>query len=155
MKVMLSGNWDRRLNNSTTAADRTDANLGSRTTEFHDLLGQILYYRIPLRFFTDLGLVNFSYKTDTKFLFTLKSGLNKLFETNKQINPIPSSTDAKIIFHNHPYILYQQITLDNNYLAYQNAILRTQTALRVGVFSSPYQQSFELNTGAQSQFSGC
>ena len=83
-------------------------------------------------------------------MFTLQSNLNKLFETNKQIIPIPANPDAKIIFHDHPYILYQQITLDNNYLAYQNAILQARTALRRGVLSSPYQQSFELNTGAQS-----
>ena len=83
-------------------------------------------------------------------MFTLESNLNKLFETNKQIIPIPANPDAKIIFHDHPYILYQQITLDDNYLAYQNAILQARTALRRGVLSSPYQQSFELNTGAQS-----
>ena len=70
-KVVLPGNRNRRINNSSTPADRTDANLESRTTEFHDLLDQKLYYRILLKFFTDLGLVNFLLNTDTKFFFTL------------------------------------------------------------------------------------
>ena len=46
-KVVLAGNRDRRLNNTTTVADRTDANLTSRITKFHDLLGEkyIIEYR--------------------------------------------------------------------------------------------------------------
>ena len=35
-KVALTGNRDKRSNNSAAAGDRTDANLGSRITEFHD-----------------------------------------------------------------------------------------------------------------------
>ena len=49
-----------------------------------------------------------------------------------------------------PYISYPQITLENNFLAYSNRILRSRSALRTGVISSPYQQSFEINTGTQS-----
>ena len=49
-----------------------------------------------------------------------------------------------------PYISYPQITLENNFLAYSNGILRSCSALRAGVISSPYQQSFEINTGTQS-----
>ena len=49
-----------------------------------------------------------------------------------------------------PYISYPQITLENNFLAYSNGILRSRSALRTGVISSPYQQSFEINTGTQS-----
>ena len=143
-KVVLAGNRDRRLNNTPTAADRTDASLTSRIIKFHDLLGKKIYYRIPLKFFTDLGLVNFSRRTETKFLFTLESNFNKPFEINKQINPIPANPDAKIILHDHLYILYQKNRLDDNYLAYQNAILQARTALQMGVLSFPYQQSFEL-----------
>ena len=51
-KVVLTGNRDRRPNNSATAGDRTDANLGSRITEFHNLLSQKSYYGIPLLLIT-------------------------------------------------------------------------------------------------------
>ena len=71
-KVSLPGNRDRRINNSSTLADRIDANLEGRVTEFHNLLYQKLYYRIPLKFFTDLDLVHFPHNTGITFLFTLK-----------------------------------------------------------------------------------
>ena len=36
--VVLTGNKHRRLNNTDTPADRTDANLSERVTDFHSLL---------------------------------------------------------------------------------------------------------------------
>ena len=150
-KVVLTVNRDRRSNNSAKAGDRTDANIGSRIKEFHDLLSQKNYYRIPLKFFTNLGLVNLVHNTNTKFLFTLESNLNKLFESNAKVDHIPANPDAKIIYHDTPYIYYQQIVLDDNFQAFQNASLRSKTALRTGIFNAPYQQSFELNVGTQSR----
>ena len=63
--VVLTGNRDRKLNNTDTAADRTDSNLCERVSDFHDLLKKNIYYRIPLDFFVSLGLVNFPHKVDT------------------------------------------------------------------------------------------
>ena len=121
-------------------------------SEFHDLLGEKLYYRIPLKIFIDLGLVNFPHNRDTNFFFfTLESNLNKLFETNTQATTVLANPVAKIIYHDTPYIYYQQITLDDNFLTYFKATLRAETALRAGVFNAPYQQSFELNVGTQSR----
>ena len=37
-KAVFTGNKDRRLNNTDTPADRTDANLSERVTDFHSLL---------------------------------------------------------------------------------------------------------------------
>ena len=74
--VFLPGDRDRRLNDTNTDADRTDKNLGSTITDFHDQLGKKSFYRIPVKFFTDLGLVNFTCNTDTKFIFTLESKIN-------------------------------------------------------------------------------
>ena len=75
--------------------------------------------------------------------------MNRLLETNAKAD-VPNEPDAQIIFHDTPYISYPQITLDDNFLAYFNGILRSRGALRTGVISSPYQQSFEINTGTQS-----
>ena len=135
---------------STTSADKTDANLGERVTNFLTLFGRKIHCRILLGFFTSLGLVNFPHKIDTRFLFTLENKLNKLFETNEKLDNIPKKTEAQIIFHDTPYISYPQITLDDNFLAYLNAILRSRSALRTGVILSPYQPSFEINIGTQS-----
>ena len=83
-------------------------------------------------------------------MFTLENSLNRLFETNAKLDNVPNEPHAQIIFHDTPYISHPQITLDDNFLAYLNAILRSHSALRTGVILSPYQQSFEINVGAQS-----
>ena len=132
--VLLTGNRARRLNNTGTPADRTDANLSERVTDFHGLLKEKFYCRIPLGvFFVSLGLVNFPLKIDTRVLFMLETNLNKLFKINAKAAAIPDNPDAQIIYHDIPYISYQQITLDDNFLAYYNGILRSRSALKTGV----------------------
>ena len=84
-------------------------------------------------------------------MFTLESNLNKLFESNKKVDNIPRNPDAQIIYHDHPYIHYQQIALDDNFLPYLNASLRAKTALRTGIYDVPYQQSFEMKVSLQSR----
>ena len=95
-----------------------------------------MYYRISLGFFTSLGLVNFLHKIDTQFLFTLENNINRLFEKNAKAD-VPNKADTQIIFIFH-------------FLAYLNGILRSRGALRTGVISSLYQQSFGINNGTQS-----
>ena len=75
--------------------------------------------------------------------------MNKLFESNAKVDSIPVSPDAQIIYHDTPYISYQQIIMDGNFQVYFNAMLRSKMALRTGVQFSPYQQSFEVNVGTQ------
>ena len=147
--VIIPGGRDRRSTTSQTPEDRTDKNLGSRITNFHDLIGQKLYYRISLKYFVDLGLVNFPEKTDTKFIFTLESNMSKLFESNARVDAIPATPDAQIIYHDTPYISYQQISLVKNFQAYFQAMLRSKKALSTGVQFSPYQQSFKVNVDMQ------
>ena len=101
-----------------------------------------MYYRIPLWFFTSLGLVNFPHKIDTQFLFTLENNINRLFETNAKAD-VPNKAEIQIKSHDTLYVSYPQITLDDNFLAYLNRILRSCSALKTGVISSPYQQSLE------------
>ena len=98
----------------------------------------------------DLGLINFSMKTDAKFLFTLQRNMNKLFETTKKAAAIPDEPDALIQFHDRPYISYQEISLTKTFDVYLSGILRSETALRMGVLPAPYQQLFEINKGTQS-----
>ena len=83
-------------------------------------------------------------------MFTLKNNLNRSFETNAKLENIPNEIDTQIIFHDTLYISYPQITLDDNFLAYLNSILRSRSALRTVIILSPYQQSFEINVGTQS-----
>ena len=57
--------------------------------------------------------------------------------------------DAQVIYHDTPYISYEQISLDENFQAHFNATLRSKKALRTGVQFSPYQQSFAVNVGTK------
>ena len=98
----------------------------------------------------DLGLVNFAENTDTKFLFTLERNINRLFESNKKVTSIPSEPDALIQFHDQPYISYEEINLTKTFDIYLSGILRSESALIMGVLPPPYQQLFEINKGTQS-----
>ena len=98
----------------------------------------------------NLGLVNFVLKNDTKFLFTLQRNMNKLFETNKEVAAFPDEHDALIQFHDRPCISYHEISLTKTFDVYLSGILRSKTALRMGVLPAPYQQLFEINKGTQS-----
>ena len=148
--VYLAEGTDRRPNNDDDANKRINENIKDRIAQFHDLIFEKNYFCIPLAILVDLGLVNFSMKTVTKFLFTLERNMNKLFESTKKHAAIPSEPDALIQFHNGPYIVYQEITLTQNFDIYFSGIIRSETAVRMGVLPAPYQQLFEVNKGIQS-----
>ena len=63
---------------------------------------------------------------------------------------IPDEADALIQFHDRPYISYQEIPLTKTFDVYLSGILRSKTALRMGVLPAPYQQLFEINRGMPS-----
>ena len=74
-----------------------------RIAELKDWVYKKDYYSIPLGMLLDLGLINLSMKTGTKFLFTLQRNMNELFETTKKAATIPDEPDALIQFHDRPY----------------------------------------------------
>ena len=149
LPVVITRNDDWLAFNSATAADRADQNFSNRITSFNGLISQKLYCRIPLKYFVDLGLVNFSEKTNTKFIFTLESNMNNFSETNAKVTVINRTSDAQRLYYDTPYISYHQITLEGNFQVYYNATLRSKTALKTGVQFSPYQTSSEVNVGTQ------
>ena len=83
-------------------------------------------------------------------MFILETNLSRLFETNAKLDKISDEPDVQIIFHDTPYISYPQKNVDDNFLACFNSIIRSCSALRIGVISSSYQQSFEINVRTQS-----
>ena len=83
--VYLAQGTDRRPNNDDDVGQRSEDNLTDRFTEFIDLIFKKKYFCIPLGILVDLGLVNISMKTDTKFLFTLQRLMNKPFELRKKL----------------------------------------------------------------------
>ena len=148
--VYLAEGTDRRPNNDDDVNKRADENIKDIIAQFHDLIFKKNYFHISLGILVDLGLVTVSMKTDTKSLFTLERNMNKRFESTKELAAIPSEPDALIQFHNRPYIAYQEITLTQNFDIYFSGIIRSETAVRMGVLPAPYQQLFEVNKGIQS-----
>ena len=71
---------DRRTYNSTTPADITDNNLDDRLDKFKDELKNEYDYRIPLRYFCDIGKINFQLKIDFKIRCHLETDMKRLFE---------------------------------------------------------------------------
>ena len=63
---------------------------------------------------------------------------------------ISSEPDALIQFHDQTYIAYQEITLTQNFDIYFSGIIRSETAVKMGVLPAPSQQLFEVNKGIQS-----
>ena len=72
--------------------------------------------------------------------------MSKLIETAKKAAVIP---DVLIQFHDWPYISYQEISLTKTFDVCLSGILRSKTALWMGVLPAPYQQLFEINKGTQ------
>ena len=123
--VYLEKNVDRRPNNNTRDAKWTDPNLTYRLAQLKDYIFEKNVYRIPLSRIVDLGLVNFSAKTDTKIIITLERNMNRLFESNKKVTAIPNSPNALIKRYDRPYISYQEINLTQGADTYFNGILRS------------------------------
>ena len=94
--VYLEKNVDRRPNNNTRDAKRTDPNLTYRLVQLKDYIFEKNVYSISLSRIVDLGLVIFSAKTDTKIMITLERNVNRLFEFNKKVTAIPDSPDVLI-----------------------------------------------------------
>ena len=109
--VYLKKDADRRPNNDNSDAKRTDPNLIHRLAQLRNYSFQKHIYRIPLSLICDLGLVNFSFKTDLRIILMLERNMNKLFESNKKVTAIPDNPDALTQFYDRPYISYQEINL--------------------------------------------
>ena len=70
---------ERRVHNSNTANDITDLNINERITKFQNHLKNEFVYRVPLRYFTDIGKINFPLKIDFRIKCHLETDMKKLF----------------------------------------------------------------------------
>ena len=89
-------------------------NIDDRISKLQNQLKNEYVYRIPLRYFTDLGKINFPPKIDFRIKCHLETEMKKLFQSKKVMaagSAIPSP-DAKIIFTKAPFIQYEQLLLD-------------------------------------------
>ena len=165
-KVIIKGNvantiTSRRNHIAVAANDsETDDNIDDRIAKFtkDNALSTEKTYRIPLRYLVDLGLVNLPTAFNTKFIFHLEQKLGKLFESKAKLANrtggaaalLPTTDpDAKVYFNSTPYIQYEIFKLNDTYDAYLRKALQSKRVLRTGIKPSPYQKTYEINTGTQ------
>ena len=97
-----------------------------------------------MRYFTDLGKINFPTKIDYRIKLHLEKDMKKLFKSRKVLatgTAIPAP-DAKIIFTKAPYIQYEQILLDKNFRQFLETIMVSKKVIRMGAQKTPLQKTY-------------
>ena len=160
-------NYDRRNFNSanlsttglTTAQITTlkknhakENNIDKRIELFSDQIADEFVYRIPLRYFSDIGKINFPTKIDYRIKLFLETNLAKLFESRKVLASTPTTAptpDAEIIFTRATFIQYEQILLDKNFRQHLETIMVSKKKIiRMGAQKTPIQKMYEIKTGS-------
>ena len=108
-------------------------------------------YRVPLKYFPDIGKINFPQKIDFRFKLHLETDMKKLFVSRKVIAGTATvDPDAKIIFTKAPFIQYEQLLLDKNFRQCLETMMVSKNFLRSGTQKSPIQNTYEINVGVDS-----
>ena len=83
-----------------------DLNIDQRIAKFRNQLKNEHVYRIPLRYFYDIGKINCPTKIDYRIKLFLETNMNKLFESRKLLaaGTAQPAADAQIIFTRTPFI---------------------------------------------------
>ena len=109
-------------------------------------------YRIHLRYFADVGKINFPTKTNYRIKLHLEKDMKRLLESRKvlEVGMAIPALDAKVIFTKAPYIQYEQILLDKNFRQYLETIMVSQKILRMGTQKTPLQKTCGIYVGQDS-----
>ena len=111
-----------------------DLNIDDRITLFQDQIADEYVFRIPLRYLSDIGKINFPTKIDYRIKLFLETDMNKLFESGKVLpsttTMIPSA-DAEIISTRAPFVQYEQILLDKNFRQHLQTIIVSKKIIRM------------------------
>ena len=128
-----------------------DLNIDERISLFHDQIADEYIYRIPLRYLSDIGKINFPTKIDYRIKLFLETDMNKLFESRKVLasttTTIPSA-ETEIIFTKVPFIQYEQILLDTNFRQHLETIMVSKKIRRIGAQKTPIQKTYEIKQGS-------
>ena len=176
-EVVIPYNLDRRFHGMVKHANnrvihnvvRSDGNFRDREAKYRSQLKDKYVYKILLKYICDIGKINFPTKIDMKIRLTLETDMKKLFESDRNLmgnpksgktadstNPNDYETDAtpqipyvQIVLLKAPMIQYEQLMLDTNFRQYLETILFSAKVLRMGVQTTPYQKTYELQAGSQ------
>ena len=107
----------------------------------------------------DLDLVNLPTAFDTKLILHLEQKLSKLFESKAKLankagggaaDLLTTDPDANIYFISTPYIQYELFKLNGTFDGYLRKAIQSKRVIRTGIKPTPYQKSYEVNVGTQS-----
>ena len=126
--------------------------LMKESKKFQKQLKNEYVYRVNLRYFTDLGKIDFPQKIDLRIKCHLETDLKKLFKSRKVLSATAGlpSPDAKIIFTKAAFIQYEQLLLDQTFRQHLEAIMVSKKILRMGAQKTPIQKTYEINIGQAS-----
>ena len=126
---------DERAAAGEDADDTMDENLNQSIAKFQNQLKNTSWYRFPLKYLVDIGLVNTQIKFNTKWRLTFETNMQKLFEskTNQTADGLPDTVDAKIFLESVPYLLFYQFLLEDTYRTYFEGAMISEQVLRTGI----------------------
>ena len=130
-------------------------NIDKRIELFKNQLKYEFVYTIPLRYFSDIGKINFPTKIDYQIRMFPETNMNKLFESRKVLASgaaIPE-VDAEIIFTKAQFVQYEQILLDKNFRQHLETIMVSKKILRMGAQKTLIQKTYEIQRGSDSKIS--
>ena len=130
-----------------------DLNIDKRIDLFHDQLEDEFINRIPLRYVSDIGKINFPTKIDYRIKLFLETNMSKLFESRKVLASTTKAApepDFAILFTRAPFIQYEQILLDKNFRQHLETIMVSKKIIRMGAQKTPIQKTYEIKTGSDS-----
>ena len=138
--VILVEDNVRRIHNNDNKVYRTDDNLEDRQDKFGAQIDAKYVYRVPQKYFFNLGKINFLTKIHLKIRCTLQTEMRKIFELKKKVNGI-GAPDAQIVFARALFIQYSPILLTKNFRKHLEAIMLFSKVLRMGIQETPYQKT--------------
>ena len=130
-----------------------DLNIDDRITKFSKQLQNEHVYRIPLRYFSDIGKIRHSTKIDYRINLFFETDMKKLFESKSVLaaRTAISAPDVQIIFTKVPYIQCEQILLDKNFRQYLEMIMVSKKMLKMGgTQKTSMQKMYEIGTSQDS-----
>ena len=129
-----------------------DLNIDDRISKFQSQSKDEYVYRIPLKYYSDIGKINFFVKIDFSIKCHLETEMKKVFESKKVLASTASipTTDVKIIFTKAPFIQYEQLLLNKNYRQCLETIMVSKKVLRMGAREILILKTYEINIGTDS-----
>ena len=128
-------------------------NIDDRIELFHNQLADEFVYRIPLRYFSDIGKINFPTKIDYRIKLFLETDITRLFESRKVLASTTTSApapDAEIIFTRALFIQCEQFLLDKNFRQHLETIMVSKKMKRMGAQKTPIQTTYKIKQGSDS-----